>query len=510
LADGSFIILADITIPKTEQPEGIVGPEVAMTPLPTVIRLNSTLNVEWAKSLEMIPSEMNTLTSITDGAFTMGKTKIRIMGGDFRAIQQTPDGGFLAVGFENVLLTQGLSAGGLKEPITSFTPRSLVAVKLDAAGGYQWTKKVTVPLTSGLGMNDFQMTRTVDGNFVIMQDAVRDTAGIEAKSHAVAEKEKAFSDACKEIGPTSCLDTDNLPKEVQPLFDALSKAVEVSNAAFASNILLLKFDADLRPMWIKKIDTERDVSGYAIAPTPDRGVVMSGSMLTTKLHKVLLSMEPYKEAIIIKTDVNGDVNGAVGVIDVREVSVGDQSSYLVTQDMDVGKANDETLTVLKKVKEKVWTIKDTVRGICGYKSASVKPNCTYLAPSASPSESGQTGTSVPEAKTWALINYENTNAVAVEGEKNLAIHQKLLPVLNEVYHTQVKVKDSMKSMWLTYIFPRLTTRADVEAVQKAYEGLGYHVDESDGGNLWVSKVGQTLHMTFSIQNSMVGKVEVLF
>jgi hypothetical protein len=67
----------------------------------------------------------------------------------------------------------------------------------------------------------------------------------------------------------------------------------------------------------------------------------------------------------------------------------------------------------------------------------------------------------------------------------------------------------MKSMWLTYAFPRPTTRADVEAVQKKLEALGYHTDESEEGRLFVSKVGLTLHMTFSINNSMVGKLEVL-
>ena len=45
---------------------------------------------------------------------------------------------------------------------------------------------------------------------------------------------------------------------------------------------------------------------------------------------------------------------------------------------------------------------------------------------------------------------------------------------------------------------------------KKYEELGYKIDESSGSDLWVSKIGQTLHLTFFIQNFMVGKLEVLF
>jgi hypothetical protein len=70
--------------------------------------------------------------------------------------------------------------------------------------------------------------------------------------------------------------------------------------------------------------------------------------------------------------------------------------------------------------------------------------------------------------------------------------------------------DSMNSMWLTYIFPRLVTRADVEAVQKKYEAMGYKIDESENGRLYVSKIGLSLHMTFSVTDSMRGKLKVLF
>jgi hypothetical protein len=461
LQDGGFIALTNIALPKVEQPEGIIGPEVTMGDLPTIIKFNNSLGVEWAKSLEMIPSEMNTVTSYASSTFTMGKTKIRIMGGDFRAVQPTPDGGFLAVGFDNLLLTKGLNAGSIGS-ITSFTPHPFVIVKVDAAGTYQWARKLSIPISSDITSIDFQMVRTSDGEFVIMQDVVHDSDGIETK----------------------------------PLAEMV--------AATASNIELIKMDAEGSPRWIKQFEIERALSGFRISPTVDKGVIVSGSFLTTKMHKVMLSMEPYKEAALIKIDANGVVGGYAGIEDHSEATVEDQSQYLVMQNMDVGSVQDTALRVNQKVKEKVWTIKDTPRDISAYRKSNVSQMCSYLT-SMNAVPSGQ-----PTAKTWAQINYDNTKEAVVEGEKNQNIHQELLPILNQVYHNQVKVKDTMKSMWLTYIFSRLTTRADVEAVQKAYEDLGYTVDESTGGNLWVSKVGQTLHMTFSTQDSMVGKLEVLF
>jgi hypothetical protein len=251
------------------------------------------------------------------------------------------------------------------------------------------------------------------------------------------------------------------------------------------------------------------VSGYGIVPTSDKGVALSANLITTKQHMVLGALEPYKEATLIKVDPNGGVAGCINVSNQPQAAVEDQSAYLVMQKMDAG-TGAMTLKINKIVKEKVTTIKDTARDICKYQKMVVTPICSYLTSNASATSSTGQPTAPPVAKSWALINYENTKEVAVEGEKNISIHEELLPVLKKVFGSQVKVKASEKSMWLTYIFPRLTTRADVEAVQKEYESLGYKITDSSGGDLWVSKVGRTLHMTFSIQNSMLGKLEVMF
>jgi hypothetical protein len=508
LADGSYIALANIAIPRAEQPDNILGPELVPHPLPTIIRLDKDANVSWAKSMEMIPTEINAPTSYGEGGLTIGKTKIRMAGGDFRAVKQTPDGGFIAFGFDNFALTQGLTGGPLKNMPTVYSPRPLVAVKVDAAGNYVWTKKLTHGLMTAPGTNDFQVVKTSDGQFIIMEDVIRDSAGIQAKSDDAAQKRKALSDACKAIGQ-DCLDPANLPPEVKPAADEEYAAMKIWSLALASNVGLIKTDADFNPRWIKKYDVERDISGYGIAPTADKGVVVSASMLTTKEHMVMQTMEPYKEAALLKVDANGGVNGCASVSDHPQAAVEDQSPYLIMQNMDVS-TGAMTLAINKKVKEKVPTIKDTARSICAYKKTAVTPICSYV--TSGPSTGGpsvEPGTP-PVARTWASVNYDNATPVAAEGEKNISINDELMSILNQVYANQVKLKDSMKNMWLTYIFPRPATRADVEAVQKYYAGLGYKIDESTDGLLYVSRVGLTLHMTFSINNSNVGKLEVLF
>ncbi|MDP1759970.1 MAG: hypothetical protein Q8L01_00665 [Candidatus Woesebacteria bacterium] len=467
LADGGFIVLADVAVAEAPQPANILGPEITPHALPTMIKLDANLNAIWAKSLEMIPLELNAPTSYTTSSFTMGKTKVRMAGGDFRAVQPTPDGGFIAFGFGDLISNHGLITGAAKS-FTSFTPRPLIAVKVDAAGNYQWAKKLADNQTSGISSNDFQVVRTVDSQFVIMQDVVRDSAAAQTPDFKLDLK------------------------------------------ALAANIELIKTDADFNPRWIKKYDLERDVSGYGVQPTADKGVVVAGSMLTNKQHMVMMSMEPYKEAVLIKVDANGAVAGCVGVSDLLRAAVEDQSQYLVMQNMKVGTTADLKLNINKKVKEKVSAIKNTARDICQYQKNSVTPLCSYLTSEAAAVPPAGQPAPPPVAKTWALINFENAKAGKIESEKNQTIHDELLPILNQVFNNQVKMTDSMNSMWLAYVFPRPATRADVETVQKKYEALGYKIDESEGGRLFVSKIGLTLHMTFAIQNSMAGKLEVLF
>ncbi|MHB8831337.1 MAG: hypothetical protein ACYC44_04475 [Patescibacteria group bacterium] len=504
LADGSFVALADINIPLPEEQKGSLGQEAVMTDLPTIIRLDSNLNTLWAKSVESIPMEINNVVSVSTTGLTMGKTKLRMTAGDFNAVLPTPDGGFIALGRYPIAAYQ-LTPGNTG--ITSLLdPIPYVGVKVDGQGNYKWAKRLKTPLgTFGI---DFNAIKTNDGGFVLVRDVIRDTAGRAAKSKDLADKQEMVTKKCKEFNCKMPGDEMKI-LGVKPYAEAATKAAQVMNEAMASNLEVIKTDADFNPKWIKKLDIERDLSGYNVQPTADGGLVLSARIITTKKHMVLGSLEPYEEAVLIKLDVNGNAGGCLAVSDHRQVNVDDVSQYIIMQDMSVA-TETLKLAINKTVKPKVTAIKDTVRGICPYGKNLTMPTCGYLASGLVGGTGAGGATSTPVAKTWAQINYENAKEGKLENAKSQQINDELMVILKKVFNNQVKMTDNMAGMMLDYIFPRLLTRADVEEVQKYYQGLGYKIDESSGGTLYVSRVGLTLHMDFHITNLMSGKLEVLY
>jgi len=450
LADNSFIALAAIDTRVTEQPN--LGTDVVMGTLPAVIKLDKNLNVLWAKSIETPAMEQNMATTTPSGVPEFYKVKMRISGGDFRAVEQAPDGGFIAFG-RYFSATQLLSGNSSVSSLIESIP--FVAVKISPEGEYQWAKSLKT--FNGSMSIDFKVAKTINNEFVLMRNITR-----------------------------------------QANFTSL--------ADMAGNLELTRVDADFNPRWIKKINIEQDITGSGILPTRDGGIAATGRIITTAKHMIMGSPEPWEEAVLIKADVNGNVSGAKTVATLAQVALEDQSSYLIMQPMSV-KVSSFNLPINKKVKAKVSNIKDLVRTNTAYKSSKVAPSCSYLTDASSPA--GQSS-STPTAKTWPQMNYESAKEVAAIGEKNQPVNEELLPILKEVYGDKVKLKDSLPGMWLTYIFTRPITRADVEAIQKKYEEKGYKITSSDGGDLWVSKIGLTLHLEFSIQSSMAGKLEVRF
>ena len=445
LADGSFIAVADIDVRVTEQAD--LGTDLAPGNLPAVIKLDKSLNVLWAKSIETPAMEQMMATSTASGAPEYYKVKMRVSAGDFRAVEQAPDGGFIAFG-RYFSATQLISGNSSVSSLIESIP--FVAVKISPEGEYQWAKSLKT-FNSSMSI-DFKVTKTNNNEFVLLRN-------ITSKS--------GFS----------------------------------SLEGMAGNLELVRTDANFNPRWIKKINIEQDITGSDIQATKDGGVAASGRIITTAKHMIMGSPEPWEETFLIKADVNGNVSGVKNVANSTQVSLEDQSSYLIMQPMSV-KVSSFNLAINKKVNAKVSNIKNTIRTNTAYKSSKVAPSCSYLTATQSSAS--------PTAKTWPQINFESAKEVAAIGEKNQPINEELLPILKEVFGDKVKLKDSLPGMWLTYVFPRPDTRADVEAIQKKYEELGYKITSSDGGDLWVSKIGLTLHLEFSIQNSMAGKLEVRF
>ncbi|MFA6039287.1 MAG: hypothetical protein WCV62_00985 [Candidatus Peribacteraceae bacterium] len=454
LPDGGFVALAAIDTRISSQTTA--GAEGATSAIPTIIRMDGALTVLWAKSIEAPSLEYAVPTGTTRETMRIRKAKIRVPGGDFTSVEQAPDGGFIAFGryFNAAQFVGGNANAVIKSPTD---PIPSVAVKVDAQGTYLWAKSVKTAF--GALDLDLQAVQTADKEFILSRNVAR-------------------------------------------------KANFTNISDMASTVELMKVDANFNPRWVRKIDIERDAAGYHLRATRDGGAVLAGRVITEEQHMVMGSLEPYQEALLVKTDANGNVSGARVVTESAQAEVADQSSLLIMQTMSVGATADMQLPVKKTVKPAVTNIEDKQRTIVPHANKSVTPLCSLLNAGTAGTASAGRG-AVPQASTYPQIRYESVKEAKIETEKSRQIHEELLPILKKVVGDRVKMTDNTGGLWLTYYFPRQATVADREAMQKEYVALGYKVDEAEGGVLNVSKVGRSLRMTFSVNNSMVGKLEVM-
>jgi len=230
--------------------------------------------------------------------------------------------------------------------------------------------------------------------------------------------------------------------------------------------------------------------------------------VTDEQHMIMGSLEPYEDTVLIKADANGNVLGATSLTASRQGTVADESSFLIMRNMSVG-TEEVNVPIIKQVKPSVTNIDDKQRSITAHAKTNVTKNCSLLNTGRAAGRRSSRQGAVPQATTYPQIKYDSATEAKIETEKSRQVHAELLPILLKIFNNQVKMTDNTSGLWLTYFFPRQVTVADREAVQKAYVDLGYKVDEAEEGLLHVSKVGISLRMTFSVNNSMVGKLEVM-
>ncbi|MDD5740186.1 MAG: hypothetical protein PHO20_05480, partial [Candidatus Peribacteraceae bacterium] len=86
LSDGSFIALADIDTRATQQATGA---------LPVIVKMDSKLKVQWARSIEAPSIGFAMPTGTSKATMKINQMTIRVAGGDFKSVKQTSDGGFI-------------------------------------------------------------------------------------------------------------------------------------------------------------------------------------------------------------------------------------------------------------------------------------------------------------------------------------------------------------------------------------------------------------------------------
>ncbi|MFA5945372.1 MAG: hypothetical protein WC802_00480 [Patescibacteria group bacterium] len=450
-----------------ETPDGFIMIGQAETPdnagylhstVSTLAKTDKNLNVQWSKSLEAIPQSYANVTVNADGIPIIGYTDMHISAGDFQDVETTSDGGYITFGFFYSLITQG--------SYTTYIPSTkvmLAAAKFDKSGNLLWVKS----LESGMEKKENQLSgaKTADGHYVIMLN-----------SYLEGEK----------------------------LDEYLSDPTKYLSVYLTSGAFLLQVDEDFNLYWSKTIASEDYIAPLDLQPTADGGVVIGGYYISPDVATVQFGQNVYyQDALLIKLDVNGNASGGGGwIADYSAFTSADVSPYVITTNLAVAIDDfvfqvDETPT--PAVPAHAITVGDLI-----------VPVVSLVVPDTGAPLAGVPTTAGAEPKTQAQITYDGVVAIEPTNAKSQAVHDDLMPILNDVFASQVKLRDNMGGYSLDYTFGRLVTQADVDEVQKSLEAIGYTTYDSGKGMLTMMKVGYTLSLTFSVYNQNRGTLGITF
>ncbi len=115
------------------------------------------------------------------------------------------------------------------------------------------------------------------------------------------------------------------------------------------------------------------------------------------------------------------------------------------------------------------------------------------------------------------VYFNKATDPAIQGAKAKTVDAELRPILATVFNkvvddktvVGVKLQEEFGPM-LTYAFNRVVTAADMSAVQKALEGLGFKMIDSSAKIITMSQIGKTWVMTFGIDNQQKATLDVTF
>jgi len=495
--DDSFILVGNTQaskVPKTED-------EHVVSRMPTVVKLDKNYQAIWAKSIEAIPTKYLFPKLTADGSsYTESYLAYRMAAGNFSAVQKTPDNGYLAIGF---LAPTVKGYSNSDTTYKAMTSASFLAVKLDKDGKYQWAKTISTGLLSF--EQEFRIAKTEDNDFIIMQNYMSKGEAFEG------EKYNAYMKKAEEV---SKLYTNDYKPGDETSNLSLKKAIEEMNAARDawlsagwSNIMLLKVDPNFNVKWIKTIggNLKQELVGRGIKMTLDKGIAVVGTHYTDTVCSVSFGVKNYcKDILLVKLDANGNlVDDSLGIVSSRtSVSQEDLSQYITIRDLKPSIMNYGINVKRQNPHISLKTVKTNTLASFA-EEAPVQESQGFLSSLPTPQ-------SAPESKTWEEMNYENTKAVEIVNDKSQEVYDELMPILNQLFNSKVKLRDNFGGISLDYVFGRLVNRDDVISVQKYLEEKGYTTDSSEGGRLIMMKIGRTLNMTFSIKSQRHGTLNVTF
>lgn len=504
LATGGFIAVGSV---KTAGRESNSVEKFADSTVPVVIKFNSNFGMEWAKSLEIVPLEESIYTTDEQGHTRLSYKTKRNAAGKFFAVQQT-SGGYLALGFLSPILSGGS---------VSSTPAGkffLAAVKLNNTGELEWAKAIKLDMQFGMQFNNdvsgTEIVKTKDNGLVFKMDYLPlPRSDQENREDAVDEKLEQLNALCASKNREEDCDNGKISNDPEILlaWENYIKTAKSFDTRLNNGVLLVKTDADFNPQWSKKISLEDYVYGYAVEPTSDNGLMITGSYNTSILsYSTSLGQGYFQDTLLIKLDVNGEVANDQGmIVDYTDLSIKDVGPFLTLKDFPPI-VKSFSIKIDKKVQPKTPVFKTKVIDLAATAVTMVELASSASLPKIFPAQIP------PLTKTWAEINYENaaqTEDIKPVYQAASQIHQELLPVLNAIFNGEVKLNKDVAG-GLEYILGRLVKESDKVAVQNYLEGLGYKTYLAEGSQLVMMKVGRTLTLTFSFADKTKGTLFVTF
>ncbi len=458
-SDGNLLLTGMIPVPNENASVNDDDAVKNANNLAIIVKLDSDGKTVWTKSLEGIPAQIKGVN-------------YRVRAGSFYAIEQTEDKGYLAFGLLSPIVTGGPRAKVAK-------PEYLAAIKLDENGNYKWAKAVGI----GAPLTGFFTAKTKDNGFVFIKNynAWNNKSDEDYNNYLKNKKNALGKKQNDELESGIDLDKQTID---------LTEKLDVN----LNKILAIKTDQDFNVQWVKKIGVGKEFFGFDIKSTPDQGIVIAGLHRNSTVREVNYGQTLYyDDALLVKLDANGNAGVNYGLIsDYSAISAEDISAYITVADFTLEIENDNELTINQQ-NPNILSVNTKMKNLCALKN--------YEA-AICPSES--------QVKTWAQINFKNTKKInKVAKGKSQEVHDEILPILERVFK-DVKLIDNIGGFSMEYVVGRLVTQADIEAVQKELEALGYTTYEKDIDQLIMKKIGIMLVVRFSTNDRLRGIITVSF
>lgn len=424
-----------------------------------------------------------------------------------RGLVRTKDNGYFVLG--NLSMASSLITDSLD--LNSGEPHAyLVGFKFNAIGDLEWVKKVTLDFNMYSGsLIDYSLTATKDNNLIITGSLLLADADYTTKSQTIKDLQNWY---IKKYGEKEMLKTNSQKsKQSQQDWQKVQTAIDAASIGVRSGILMMKTDQEFNPSWIKIAKPQRAVTNYVSKATSDSGAIIAGEYETNVVKSVMFGNKTYyKDGFLIKLDANGNIQNDTWLTKYdKNVITEIVTPYVATNNLTAQvKPYRVILTNRQPEFSSFQKTKTTVAAI--FKSS--KNTACPVSPKISASDTPlQNSTSTSSAeRTWPQINYEKAVPVEPASGKSQTIHNEILPILNQLYNSQVKLTDNMSGSMLDYIFNRIVTKDDKAAVKKHLEELGYKTQDETEYQLTMYKVGYFLNLTFSLNNTNKGFLEITY